>query len=268
MLRSSGLLALMSLAAATTAQRSTHTQVTLETALTAVAPDQETVVGVRFKIDDGWHTYWRNAGESGGPATIKRTAPEGVTFGDILWPLPERIVVSGDTSYGYRHEVVLLVPLKVASSIKAGTTIEVKAAIDYVVCHDLCITASASPTMTLTIGKGTPSPVADDLAQWQSKVPQPAPPEWKAQVSLAANELMLTVDTGHAETTASFLPFQNGLIADGASQTADLAPNGITLHLKKSAIFSKAPASLDGVLVLPVGAFEVRAPFTNGAMRQ
>lgn len=232
--------------------------------MTAVAPDQETFAGVRFKIDDGWHTYWRNAGESGSPATIKWTAPDGVTFGDILWPLPERIVVASDTSYGYRHEVVLLVPVKIASSMKAGTTIDVKAAIDYVVCHDLCITASAAPTTTLTIGKGTPSPTADDLAQWQSKIPGPAPPEWKAQASVAANELVLTVDTGHAETAASFLPFQNGLIADGASQTADVGATGVTLHLKKSALFSKSPASLDGILVLPVGAFEVHAPFTMG----
>jgi DsbC/DsbD-like thiol-disulfide interchange protein len=260
MLRSSGLLALMSLAAASLAQRSTHTQVTLETALTAVAPDQEALIGIRFKIDDGWHTYWRNAGESGSPATIKWIAPEGITFGDILWPLPERIVVSGDTSYGYRHEVVLLVPVKVAASMKAGTNVDIKAAIDYVVCHDLCITASAAPTMTLAIGPGTASPVADDLAQWQLKVPRPAPPEWKAQASVAPKELLLTVDTGHAETTASFLPFQNGLIADGASQTADLGPAGVTLHLKKSAMFSKSPASLDGVLILPVGAFEIRAP--------
>ena len=240
-------------------QRPTHAQVTLESELTAVAPGQESLIGVHFKIDDGWHIYWRNPGESGSAPAIKWIAPEGLTFGEIRWPVPERIVAPADTSYGYRREVVLLVPLKVSATMSPGSSADVKASIDYAICRDVCITAVSSPTMSLSIGRAAASAAAGGIAQWQSKVPAPSPPLWNASASTTQTEIILTIDTGRQETVASFLPFQNGLIADGATQVAEARATGITLHLKKSTLLSNAPSSIDGVLILADGAFEIHA---------
>ena len=53
-------------------------------------PGSTAIVAVRQKIQPGWHTYWRNPGDSGGPTTLDWTLPRGVRANDIVWALPGR----------------------------------------------------------------------------------------------------------------------------------------------------------------------------------
>ena len=36
-------------------------------------------IAIRQTIRDHWHTYWKNAGDSGEPITLEWSAPEGAT---------------------------------------------------------------------------------------------------------------------------------------------------------------------------------------------
>jgi DsbC/DsbD-like thiol-disulfide interchange protein len=76
----------------------------------SVAPGTTFWVGVRQRIDPGWHTYWVNAGDSGEPMTIDWQLPSGVSAGPVAWPHPHRIPVGPAMSFGYTDEVVLPVP--------------------------------------------------------------------------------------------------------------------------------------------------------------
>ena len=42
---------------------------------TALLPGQVNTVAVRMKMDDHWHTYWANPGDSGLPTEISWTLP-------------------------------------------------------------------------------------------------------------------------------------------------------------------------------------------------
>ncbi len=53
-----------------------------------IAPGQSIWVALEFDIRDGWHTYWRNPGDSGQATKLKWTLPAGVTAGDIVWTSP------------------------------------------------------------------------------------------------------------------------------------------------------------------------------------
>ncbi|KAK0349663.1 hypothetical protein LTR94_032190, partial [Friedmanniomyces endolithicus] len=64
-------------------------------------PGSTAVVAIRQKIKPGWHTYWRNQGDSGGPTTLTWALPSDLTPGDILWPLPERQRLQSLMNYGY-----------------------------------------------------------------------------------------------------------------------------------------------------------------------
>ena len=72
------------------------------------APGSTAVVAVRQQIAEGWHTYWRNPGDSGGPTTLNWRLPPGVEAGDIVWPLPTRQRLMSLVNYGYSGEVYLL----------------------------------------------------------------------------------------------------------------------------------------------------------------
>jgi len=53
----------------------------------------ETVLaGVELKLDEGWHTYWKNPGDAGSPTKIEWQLPTGISAGEIQWPLPHWIL--------------------------------------------------------------------------------------------------------------------------------------------------------------------------------
>src|SRR5258705_12747358 len=50
--------------------------------VSAVAPGQSFWVALELNIRDGWHTYWRNPGDSGQATTLKWQLPPGFTAGE------------------------------------------------------------------------------------------------------------------------------------------------------------------------------------------
>ncbi|HKS36132.1 MAG TPA: protein-disulfide reductase DsbD domain-containing protein, partial [Verrucomicrobiae bacterium] len=92
----------------------TSTEVKLLVAVDAARPGGTVMAGVRLKMAPRWHTYWRNAGDSGSPTKIEWQLPEGITAGEIQWPVPDKFEMGGLTTYVYHDEVLLMVPLNVA----------------------------------------------------------------------------------------------------------------------------------------------------------
>src|SRR5580700_6467224 len=56
----------------------------------SIAPGQRLWVDLHLTMAPGWHTYWRNPGDSGLPTEIAWQLPAGFTAGAIAWPVPER----------------------------------------------------------------------------------------------------------------------------------------------------------------------------------
>ncbi|MFM8590007.1 MAG: protein-disulfide reductase DsbD domain-containing protein, partial [Limnohabitans sp.] len=63
-----------------------------------------------------WHTYWRNPGDSGLPTELDWTLPQGLTAGEIAWPLPRKFPIGSLANYGYEGQVLLPVTIQVAAS--------------------------------------------------------------------------------------------------------------------------------------------------------
>src|SRR6201984_2609154 len=49
--------------------------------------------GLYFKLEPGWHVYWKNAGDSGEPPRMKWTLPDGITAGPLRFPVPKGLPV-------------------------------------------------------------------------------------------------------------------------------------------------------------------------------
>src|ERR1700743_3111622 len=73
----------------------------------AIAPGETIHVALRQQIQKGWHTYWRNSGDSGGAPRIKWALPAGWQAGDFTWPAPKKLPVGPLMNYGYEGEVLL-----------------------------------------------------------------------------------------------------------------------------------------------------------------
>jgi thiol:disulfide interchange protein DsbD len=108
----------------------------------AAAQKQPVWVGLQLTHKPEWHTYWKNAGDSGLPTTLEWTLPPGVIAGDIAWPLPKKIPIGNLANYGYEGTVLLPVPLTITPDFKpplTGNTLDVKLKASWLVCRQECI---------------------------------------------------------------------------------------------------------------------------------
>lgn len=126
-----------------------------------VAPGAPVWVGLQITHQPEWHTYWKNAGDSGLPTEMSWTLPAGVSTGEIAWPVPEKIAVGSLANYGYENTVLLPVPLEVSTLYKApvalGTTpaMDIQLKASWLVCRKECIPEEGSFSLSLPLQGST-----------------------------------------------------------------------------------------------------------------
>ncbi len=86
----------------------------------SIAPGQSFWVALELDIRDGWHTYWRNPGDSGEATKLNWQLPPGFTAGDIVWTTPHRFELAPLVNYGYAKQAVHLVQITAAKDLKVG----------------------------------------------------------------------------------------------------------------------------------------------------
>src|SRR5712675_541389 len=97
--------------------------------------------GIAFQLQPGWHTYWRNPGDSGVPPRIDFAKSENIEAVTILWPAPTKFDDgAGGHSLGYKNQIVL--PLRIVAK-NADKPVTLRAGINYAVCEKLCIPVEA-----------------------------------------------------------------------------------------------------------------------------
>jgi len=134
----------------------------------AVGDLAELRLGLQFRLEKGWKTYWRSPGDAGLPAQVDWSGSENLAKADILWPMPERHTLLGIETLGYEDEVLLPV---VARPERPGEPVKLRAGVDYLVCEKICVPAHAELALDLPAGPATPSPFVDLIDRWRAKVP-------------------------------------------------------------------------------------------------
>src|SRR5690606_11970378 len=122
-------------------------------------PGKPLVLGLRLKMEDHWHVYWKNPGDAGLPVTLDWTLPDGFTAGPIQWPYPERIELGPLVNYGYEGEILLPVQIQAPAGIAAGGKVELKAKAKWLVCKEICLPGSSELFLSLPVAReGASSP--------------------------------------------------------------------------------------------------------------
>ena len=107
-------------------------------------------IALKLQPDEGWHTYWKNPGDTGQPTTMEWNLPEGFIVGEIDWPIPERIKYRGLVNYGYHGTTFLPVNLSVPSNFDSDN-VNLKVDVSWLVCEDICIPGEASLQISLPL---------------------------------------------------------------------------------------------------------------------
>lgn len=175
-----------------------HVRPTLVADVAQAAPGQTFHVGVRFDIADAWHIYWINPGDSGYATTVKLAATGGATIGDLLWPTPIRFKQPGDlVGYGYEHAVMLMAPVHVPATAKAGETIAITADVRWLCCKEVCIPGDATLTLSVPVAAEAEPANAELFSKWREKLPlemnDPQSPVERIDVKAAGDRRVVTI---------------------------------------------------------------------------
>ncbi|MGQ3041584.1 MAG: protein-disulfide reductase DsbD family protein [Brevundimonas sp.] len=231
------------------------------------APGSTAVVAIRQKIQPGWHTYWRNPGDSGGATSLTWALPAGITAGDIVWPLPDRQRLQTLVNYGYEDAVYLPVPIELPASVRPGTTVPLEVEALFLVCSDeMCVPDELTLRLDLPIREGAAPLTATHGAAIQTILEQsPRPAGIDARATVLDGVITLTATggplAGQDPGPVYFFPFEGGVIDHAAAQSGSWGPQGLTLVITGGGKTRSGGLAgpMGGVLDTRLGAFEISA---------
>jgi thiol:disulfide interchange protein len=235
-----------------------HLHVQLVAPEDEIYPGGNNQIGLYFKLEPGWHVYWKNAGDAGGPPRIRWTLPDGVTAGPMQFPAPKRLPLGPLMDFGYENEVLYPIKLEVAPTAKSGKAV-LDANVDWLVCREVCIPGKAELKLTLQLSNNKPvvlSGSGEDAALMKrlaSTLPQPLPANIKVAFQATQDGFRAGIQTGKRETSAQFFPADPDTIANAAPQKTTPTPKGVVVEIKKDANLAANPKQLNGVLELSGG---------------
>jgi thiol:disulfide interchange protein/DsbC/DsbD-like thiol-disulfide interchange protein len=125
-----------------------------------IAPGKPLWLGLKLEHIPHWHTYWKNAGDSGLPTNFSWILPAGLGAGDIDWPTPKQLRIGPLLNFGYDGTVLLPVPVTVTAPLQGGT-LHVRLEADWLVCEIECIPQSGSFELDLPGGTSHSAHAAD-----------------------------------------------------------------------------------------------------------
>lgn len=185
-----------------------------------VAPGQSMQLALRLEHQPHWHTYWKNPGDSGLPTRLTWTLPDGVQVGDMQWPTPRKLPLGPLVNFGYEGVLLLPVALHLPADFKAPR-LDVKLAVEWLVCKDVCIPESGEFELSLPLGAPAVAH-ADDFANLRDTLPLTVPgTQGSATVRSDTGGLALVVSVsglpaGWQGREVAFFPETAGVILNAA----------------------------------------------------
>ncbi|MCB0332593.1 MAG: hypothetical protein KDD55_03785 [Bdellovibrionales bacterium] len=131
------------------------TEVKLIPDVEQIAPGDTLLLGVHFSLQPGWHIYGKDPGSAGLPTKITLMDHAQVDAEEVRWPTPEKFLSGEEVSFGYSHEVLLTLPVRIKKDAQVGETdLEVK--VKWLNCSkSLCVPEKAMLPLKIRIGTET-----------------------------------------------------------------------------------------------------------------
>ncbi len=238
---------------------SPHSEATLVSEVTSITPGEAFTVALRLEMDEGWHSYWINPGDSGQPTSIEWSLPEGFEADSIQWPFPHRIELGSLTSYGYSDEVFLLTTITPPDTLTPGQTVSLGGRAEWLICEEICLQAHADIERSLPVVRsgGEESQWASAIESSRSKQPQSLE-DWTVEAAQSSGSytLAVTPPEGHRPDLegAYFFPTEKSVLDHAAPQPVAQQEGIYFIALQQSPYAQKPTEQLRGVLVAPEGA--------------
>ena len=201
---------------------------------TSINPGDELLIGFKFTLNPGWHTYWENPGDAGEGASIKWNLPNDVSASEILWPGPQRIPVEPLMTFGYEDEVVLLT--KIYTSEATIVPLNLNALVSWYTCKEICIPQEAEVSIPIKLGNKTPSVSKAILDQTLEEVPIQFEGTYRVQRLEESYILQGQLENQDQYDSIYFFPKDYGLTDYTKDQFYEINKDSFSLQIKAAEI--------------------------------
>ncbi len=201
---------------------------------TSITPGDELLIGFKFTLNPGWHTYWENPGDAGEGASIKWNLPNDVNASEILWPGPQRIPVEPLMTFGYEDEVVLLT--KIYTSEATIVPLNLNALVSWYTCKEICIPQEAEVSIPIKLGNKTPSVSKAILDQTLEEVPIQFEGTYRVQRLEDSYILQGQLENQDQYDSIYFFPKDYGLTDYTKDQFYEINKDSFSLQIKAAEI--------------------------------
>ena len=201
---------------------------------------REWMLALRFTPKSSeWHGYWSNPGDAGQGMKLWLDLPDGWQVGAALYPVPQRLTISGLMNHVYEGPYTVLVPVRVPAGTDVSRLPPITGHIEYLACTDkICV-----PQDKLLEARG-----GGDFARWRAEVvPTLAAP---ARFSVAGRVLQLAIplpDSVALSDPHVFIGNEN-LIDYAAPQTFRRAGDVLTVTIPLAEYRADTPSVVVGIL--------------------
>lgn len=222
-----------------------HTRLLMVADVRSITPGGEYTLGIIMTMEEGWHTYWKNAGEAGLPTEVIWDLPAGLTPGQILWPVPHKYNEGGEVvTFGYADETMLMVPVRASRDLRPGSTLTLSARVEWLECKHVCIPGSGTVTLSLPVTAARAEPDNIDLFnRYRQQLPLPVD---------AISDLQVTWEL--RKGSVSIVASTKRLFATDSMSAPDFYPEAI-----EGVEMGRTSARVDrgsGTITLPLSSYE------------
>lgn len=116
-----------------------------------IVPGKSFTLFVDFAMENGWHIYYKDPGQSGMPTQVDLILPKGFTAQALSWPPAETFKEAGIVTYGYSKKVRLSTKVTPSKALKPGQSIKIKAATSWLACKHSCVPGNSSISLDLKV---------------------------------------------------------------------------------------------------------------------
>ena len=209
-------------------------------------------IGVRLEMQEGWHTYWENPGDSGSPFDATWEVAEGVIVENVEWPTPITIPYPPLMTFGYEGDVVF--PFKVFRAIDSDLS-SITVDFNFLICADICIPEKAF--LTLDLSSAIPNFLVDEAIK-------NLPTDFvQTQSVVEGDNLKITFNSSQPINSAYFFPRQDNLFAYAPTQQLiSLGDNAYEIAIP---VLSNEVDSFSGILSINGEGFQIEEKFKSSS---
>lgn len=222
-----------------------------------------------LNIEDKWHTYWKNPGDSGLPTDIQIETQDNLKVSDLIFcGIPEKLPFDDLANYGFSDKQHLIIKVSPENGkLFKQNSIKLKAKVSWLVCKEECIPQDT--TINIEIQLNQKEALLNQSIKENDQLINillsnlPKEKMLKNQKAIQDNSNIILSFDEILNPNVQFFPYQGGIFVHGSEQKIIIDKSSTKLFLELDEFRIEDPSKIEGILVYDNKAIEISVPISR-----